>query len=145
MSYIDWFVLTCIYAVNMFYTYLIGYYHFVFFFGMYLIIDTLGLFFHSIEFFLNCLNLSSDNVIERLIRLNNLCCYYQQSNNFLLYYIIGYLTFVAQITFIVAITIWSRAAGPRFRLDQLLTITWKDIFIYLSLFLLFVLFIVIIA
>lgn len=49
--------------------------------------------------------------------------------------ILSYLNFVTQVFFVVIITIWTRAAGPRFRLDQLVNITWKDIFLYLSLFL----------
>lgn len=44
-----------------------------------------------------------------------------------------YTIYIIQALFIAIITIWSRAAGPRFRLDQLLSLTWKDLFIYLSL------------
>jgi NADH:ubiquinone oxidoreductase subunit H len=53
--------------------------------------------------------------------------------------VFNYLVFISQVLFIVIITIWTRAAGPRFRLDQLLSLTWKDLFIYLSLFLVFIL------
>ena len=45
--------------------------------------------------------------------------------------VMGYLLFLSQVFFLVIIAIWARAAGPRFRLDQMLSMTWKDIFIYL--------------
>lgn len=54
-----------------------------------------------------------------------------------------YFLFLFQVFFLVIIAIWARAAGPRFRLDQILNMTWKDIFIYLSLFLFFLMFIII--
>jgi hypothetical protein len=47
------------------------------------------------------------------------------------------LTLLFQTLFSVILMIWARAAGPRFRLDQIFTMTWKDYFITLSLITIF--------
>lgn len=47
------------------------------------------------------------------------------------------LTLLLQTLFSVILMIWARAAGPRFRLDQIFTMTWKDYFITLSLITIF--------
>jgi hypothetical protein len=49
----------------------------------------------------------------------------------------NHLTFLIQVFFLVVISIWARAAGPRFRVDQLSNLTWKNLLIYLSLLLIF--------
>lgn len=38
-----------------------------------------------------------------------------------------------QILFILILSIWARASGPRFRPDQTLNLTWKDLLVTLSL------------
>ena len=53
-------------------------------------------------------------------------------------YLQGNLFFVLQMLFLVVISIWARAAGPRARLDQLFTMTWKDMFIKACLFSFFI-------
>lgn len=53
-------------------------------------------------------------------------------------YLQGNLFFVLQMLFLVVISIWARAAGPRARLDQLFTMTWKDMFIKACLFAFFI-------
>ena len=42
------------------------------------------------------------------------------------------LIFLFQMWFIIILTVWMRAAGPRFRLDQLSNLSWLDIIIYIS-------------
>lgn len=117
------------------------------------------LFLNIIDFFY-IFNIHSDYLIEIVsylfnlpifhiqLKIFNLLFFLQSFYNTLTYdinYIINYLIFISQVLFIVIITIWTRAAGPRFRLDQLLSLTWKDLFIYLSLFLVFILFIVVLV
>ena len=51
----------------------------------------------------------------------------------------GYSTFILQVLFIILVSIWSRAAGPRMRPDQLSDITWKEFFVLISSFILLVL------
>jgi hypothetical protein len=51
--------------------------------------------------------------------------------------IVCHLTFLLQVFGCVVISIWARAAGPRFRVDQLSNLTWKNLLIYLSLLLIF--------
>jgi len=47
------------------------------------------------------------------------------------------VTLLFQTLFSVILMIWARAAGPRFRLDQIFTLTWKDYFVTLSLMTIF--------
>lgn len=78
----------------------------------------------------------------------NYSMYENQVKFYLIYnlnFLIDYVIFICQVFFIVIITIWARAAGPRFRLDQLASLTWKKLFIYLSLFLIFLLIIIILG
>jgi hypothetical protein len=54
-----------------------------------------------------------------------------------LFIVTCHLTFLIQVFGCVVISIWARAAGPRFRVDQLSNLTWKNLLIYLSLLLIF--------
>lgn len=40
--------------------------------------------------------------------------------------------FFSQVFFLVCLSVWARAAGPRFRVDQIFTITWKEFVIILA-------------
>ena len=53
--------------------------------------------------------------------------------------------FLFQVFFLTILAIWARAAGPRFRIDQILSTTWKDMFIFINCILMLILFIFIIV
>lgn len=56
-------------------------------------------------------------------------------NHFNSYSALNILTLWFQIMSLAILTIWARGVGPRFRPDQLSDLTWKDLLVFLSSFL----------
>lgn len=54
------------------------------------------------------------------------------------------LIFILQANFFIILSVWARAAGPRYRIDQILHFTWKDYFLILNFILVFNIFIFVI-
>lgn len=52
-----------------------------------------------------------------------------------------YLSIILIQIFLLILTIWTRACGPRVRIDQILTLTWKEFLIYLFILMIFIIFI----
>jgi len=87
---------------------------------------------YFIEFYVH---VNSSNIVNNCLFKADLT---GQSVSQLIPYLQGSLFFVLQMLFLVIISIWARAAGPRARLDQLFTMTWKDMFIKACLFSFFI-------
>ena len=87
---------------------------------------------YFIEFYVN---VNASNIVNNCLLNADLS---SQTASQLIPYLQGNLFFVLQMLFLVVISIWARAAGPRARLDQLFTMTWKDMFIKACLFSLFI-------
>lgn len=100
-----------------FYIFKIGYFvsHTVFFLYLkYYILDSK--FFVYLYFYFKNLNTYS---VFTLDFLNSLCFYD--------------ITFILGVLFISILTVWVRAVGPRFRLDQISKSVWKEILIFILL------------
>jgi len=96
------------------------------------IVFNIPTFAYFIEFYVN---VNASNIVNNCLLNADLS---SQTASQLIPYLQGNLFFVLQMLFLVVISIWARAAGPRARLDQLFTMTWKDMFIKACLFSLFI-------
>ena len=94
-----------------------------------------------------CINFNFFNLFEYELYMKIIVFYIMNSNRLeiLFLYLVPtsyiYISIIVIHIFLLVLTIWTRACGPRVRIDQIMTLTWKEFLINLFFLIILILFV----